>query len=710
MRKAAGKLDKTTAIKIILILSAFISILYTAIYAAGPKIESISMSPANPGWGQDFILTMQICDEDSGGAYIAVAISTQNTPSTPGSGKQIFLVGVGGVNVKSTYQNLWQGGELGYEAVSNVAYNEDSCTDCGGSNGGLRTLQYNLTMPNQSDLDSSACSVNTLYLLVGTAEYDLEGSSGGWPALTGCEMTVVSWPLPTPGAYSVSVNNRVEGTLAQVGDLVLYAVDYTYGNGTAIISEPMPGGGCLALVDYGPNPAPLGGSVSAPATGSTSGTLQWTMPSSTYNTSGTVWMLLQMTCSIATGTVIANTATGTNGAAVASSTASLTIGSSSLALQKTQSINTFMKLPGDLVTITYYLDYQIDGDRLEAVRMFDDTATGSYSSSPPLGWKFLPQGTYNGTWTISDTCGTGDRIITGSVTGNAMYPGLLLDDMAPANVQVCTGIVEADAMINPGDYPGADALIILRSNGYTDTNLREYSLILSLDTAPANGYIAYQKCQGTGSGSCNWPAAANPTGLTLTANTWYRTKTWMTQNGNDYVFQSKVWAVGQPEPTAYQLAWTDTGAATTDFNCGAGATYTDWRPGVVEQGNDQDGSTQDSYNNFFVLIPRTPANTTVYDTVPTGLTYQGSNPAGTLSGGMVNWTPGSITDQSGSYTWWATTSACGQSFTNVAGIAGLGAGTRSRHFQTRQHSMYYAFRRHSRVLPHLRSLRHRHLP
>jgi len=667
--------------KKVFILTAFIFILCTLAYATGPKVESISMSPPNPGWGQAFVLTMTICDQDSGQAYLAVAISTQNTPSTPGSGKQIFLVGVNGVNVKTTYQNLWQGGQMGYDAVSNVAYNEDTCTDCGvgGSpvNGGLRTLTYNLTMPDASDLGASACDgdASTLYLLVGTSEYNLDGSASGWPSLTGCEMNVVSWTVPAPPADSLTLNKRVEGVLQNVGDLVLFSVDYTYGNGPLTITDAIPGGGSLALVSVGPSSI-TGGSVTPPAVGSTSGTVTWTFPTSTYTKSGTVWMLLQMTTAMSSGTQVANTANGTAGSNNASSSATLTVGQAAISVQKIESQTSFIKATNATVTITYFLNYQVNGDQLKAYRAFDDTATGAYSSSPPAGWKFLPTSAgYNGTWTISDPCGTGDRIMTGSVTGSAEYPGILLDDPNPANVQMCTGIVEADAMINPGDYPGADALIILRSNGYNNANLRTYNLLLSIDTAPANSYIGYQKCTGIVSGSCVWypatPEAAT-LALTITANTWYRTKTWMTQNGNDYVFQSKVWLVGQPEPTSYQLTWTDTGAATTDFNCGAGATYTDWRPGVNEQGNDQDGTTQDSYNNFTVLVPRVAANATLFDTVPTGLTYAGSNPTAGTDGSMITWQLGNISDQSGSYTWWATTSACAQSFTNVGGIGATG--------------------------------------
>jgi hypothetical protein len=666
---------KIKAIKKFGLFLVILSFLFIPSLIQADGIISAAMNPTNPGWGQQFTLNISYCVDQYNAGALDVAISTSSTPQTTNTAGQVFLVSNLGIDVHSANPSP-SGGNIGYNIPIPSPF-IPNCTECSAGTGMMQTVQYTLTMPNAADMGSASCgsSITNLNLIVG-----LENSIMSWTAMTACDYKTLSWPLPTPPVNSISVNKTVNGTLALVGDLVLYEVNYTYANGSAAISDPIPGGGCLALVDFGPNPAPTGGSVTAPAIGSTSGTLSWTFPASAYTKSGSVWMLLQMTCAIATGTVINNTATGTSGSNESTSSASLTVGTVALSLQKSQSINTFLKLPGATVTETYYLDYQINGDVLKAIRLFDDNANGSSSTTPPPGWKFLPFNGTNGTWTISDTCNTGDRIITGSVPGIEDYPDLLLDNPAnESSVQMCdSGVIESDVMINPGNYVGSDALIIIRSNGQTGNLGYAFSLLLSLDTAPAGGYVSIQQC---GGGMCTWPAYVDPANLVITPNTWYRVKIVVSNNG--FHFQAKVWQLGQPEPTAYQLDWTDTSPDTTNPNWECpdmGGTNSDWRPGIGEEGNDQDGSTQDSYNNFLLYNERVSANTVLYDTIPTGLTYSGSNPSGATAGNMINWSLGNISDQSGSYTWWATTSACSESFTNVAGISGNGVDSPAAQF------------------------------
>jgi len=660
---------KTGAAKKGGLLLALLTILFLPSILKADGIVSLSMNPTNPAWGQQFVVNISYCGDQYNAGNLDAAISTNSTPQIPNTAGQVFLISNLGIDIHSVNPNQ-SGGNIGYNIPPPSPF-VPNCAECSGGTGELESVQYTLTMPNAADMGSAACgsSITNLNFIAGF-ENNIMNWSSTMPA---CDFQVLSWIVPVP-AQSVTVQKNVEGTLALVGDLVLYSVDYTYSNGAATISDPIPGGGCLALVDCGPNPAPTGGSVSGAVVGETSGTVSWTMPNTTYTKSGTVWMLLQMTCAIASGTVISNTVTGTNGSATSTSTTNLTVGTVGLTLSKAQSVNTFLKLPGSTVTITYFLNYQINGDVLKAIRMFDDDPNGAYNASPPPGWQFLPQNGTNGTWTISDSCNTGDRIITASVPAASQYPDLLLDDPAnESSVQMCdSGIIESDVMINPGNYPGADGLVIIRSNGQTGNLGYAYSLLLSIDTNPAGGYVGMMEC---GGGTCTWPAYVDPTNLVITGNTWYRVKIVVSNNG--FTFNIKVWQVGQPEPTAYQLVWTAPAAdqSNPNWECpDMGGTNTDWRPGIGEQGNDVDSSTQDSYNNFILYNERTSANTVLYDTVPTGLTYSGSNPAGSMDGSMLTWNMGNISDQSGSYTWWASTSACNQSFTNIGGISGTQAG------------------------------------
>ncbi len=662
MRKNIKKINILIEIIIFMLLLSG-----SLIYAGTPQVVSVNIAPANPGWGQQFILTLQMCLDEYNTNELLVAVSTSSTFQPANTGGQIFLVSKDGINIPDTNPNNASGGnDFGYVLAAPPSYG--NCNDCGGSGNqaGLATESYNLTMPSAQQM-GTACGATTLNLLIG-GDSSYFGSSN-WAALTNgaCSSsgsgTVLSWSLPTPPANSVTLDKRVEGVLQSVGDLVLFSIDYTYGNGPLTITDSLPGGGSLALVSVGPSSI-TSGSVTTPGVGATSGTVTWTFPNSTYTKTGTVWILMRMTTAMASGTSVPNTANATSGSTNDSASATLIVGQAAISVQKLESVSTFMKATNATVTITYYLDYQVNGDKLQALRAFDDTTTGTYgiTNKPPAGWKMLPYNTDYGTWTISDPCSTGDRILTGAGQSSS-YPAMLLDDPTPSNVQICTGIVEADVYINPGTYPGADGLVILRSNGQAGGNAEAYSLLLSIDTAPAGAYMAIQKCAGS---SCTYNGASSA--ITIVGNTWYRTKTYMTQNGNDYIFNAKVWQVGQPEPTGYQVSFTDTGAATTGFNCGAGATYTDWRPGVGNQSGDGNGTVQDAYNNFAILVPRVAANATLYDTIPTGLTYAGSNPGAATTNPMVSWNMGNISDQSGSYTWWASTNACAQSFTNVGGI------------------------------------------
>jgi len=492
-----------------------------------------------------------------------------------------------------------------------------------------------------------------------------------WQGLGACETGTsvgmpLAWDIPIPPA-TFTMRKRAEGVIQLTNDLVLFSIDYEYGNGRPTITDVLPGGGQLTLVSYGPNPMPPGGSVSAPPIGSTSGTISWTLPDRTGQhgiAQGTVWILMRANTNIAAGTNIANTATGTMGSINNSSTANIIAGQAAMTVTKLQSAST-VNFGG---RITYILNYQVNGSQLKAYRPFDDLPTGGYTNPPPPGWRSVPFKESNyGTWTIRDDCGTGDRYIYGqslSSYGQDQYPALLLDDPTPSNAQFCTGIIMADVMIDPVGFEGADALVILRSNGQTGTNSYAYALLLSIDTAPANGYIAIQRCEGE---NCGWYGGVSS--YQIVGNNWYRTKTEVTQVGNNYRFRAKVWRRGDAEPTNYQLDWTTTTNDATDPNwrC-TGGNWDDWRPGISEQ-KGASGDTRDAYDNFIVYVPRVAANTYVYDTIPTGLTSVGGLGSPTISGGIIRWSLGNLADVSGSLTWWATVNTC-DPVTNRASIDG----------------------------------------
>jgi len=623
------------------------------------------MVPPNPDFGQLVTITIEFCSNQQP-AELAIAISSSSTRLSAGSGGQVFVVSSAGIDVPRVIFTTDPISIVAFPGSGSGPYN---CQDCSNDSNSVRnTRQYVVHVPPRTMF--AGCNTTGLYLHVG-----MKDNGGGihrseWQGLGACETGTgvglpLSWNIPIPPA-SITLRKRAEGVIQLTNDLVLFSIDYSYANGQPQISDVIPGGGNLTLVAYGPNPVP-GGNVTAPAIGSTSGTITWTLPNRTgaYGTTeGTVWMLLRANTNIAAGTNIANTANATMGALNASSTANIIAGQAAISVTKLQSASTVNI--GD--RITYILNYQVNGSQLQAYRSFDDIPTGSvYTNPAPPGWRNIPFGSNYGQWTIMDDCSTGDRYLYGqslAANGQDQYPALLLDDPTPSNVQFCTGIIIADVMIDPVGFEGADGLVILRSNGQTGTNSYAYALLLSIDTAPAGGYIAIQKC---GGGSCSWNGASSA--YQIVGNKWYRTKTEVTLVGSNYRFRAKVWGRGDPEPAGYQLDWTTTTNDATDANwrC-TGGNWSDWRPGVSEQ-KGASGDTRDAYDNFMVLVPRVSANTTLYDTVPAGLINPGGAGSPATTSPIIRWNLGSLSDESGSYTWWATVNTC-DPVTNRASIDG----------------------------------------
>jgi uncharacterized repeat protein (TIGR01451 family) len=235
---------------------------------------------------------------------------------------------------------------------------------------------------------------------------------------------------------------------------------------------------------------------------------------------------------------------------------------------------------------------------------------------------------------------------------------MLINSGNPTNDQFCLGQIVCDAMIE-GSWNGADAQVIIRNNGKAGAANYSLAVVLSQDSGPA--YFTFQQiCCGAGPTYPGTQLTTNTPGIQL--NKWFRVRINVTKpNGTDYLYQAKIWARGDPEPTAYQISYTMVGGQTdANWRCDGLGNSTDWRPGVNEQGGD-DGSNpiMDSYDNFVVYKPLLAGNAVLYDTVPAGMTYggaPGSVPNSTNP--MVLWNLGNISDQTGSYTWWGTTSGC----------------------------------------------------
>ncbi|HNZ29495.1 MAG TPA: hypothetical protein PKJ42_05835, partial [Candidatus Goldiibacteriota bacterium] len=387
---------------------------------------------------------------------------------------------------------------------------------------------------------------------------------------------------------------KSEGILRKAGDLVMFSTDYSYTNGALSVEIPLPGAGNLELVSYGPDSI-TGGSVNAPAIGAASGAITWQFSDLTGTIGkkeGRAWILMEMINDAAVGTGYSCNATGSMAGT------SDEVSSASVMVNAVETENLSVSADSDYVhlgdVLTYTIDYDFSGGiELAAIRTFEDTPLGTYTSTPPAGWSFMPSNGTNGTWYVEDACDTGNRIIRGDAQ-NSQYPMLLIDD----NNNYCDSVIYSDFKIGYGTaaYMGSDAMIMIRHNGINGAGAKSYALLASVDSTPA-GMIQFQRCED----SCSWPAYTDDVDITL--NKWYTAKISAAKDG---LLNAKVWPKGDPEPAGWTLTWTDPNPIACDST---------WKPGIGEQSGDS-GDTQDSYDNFIAYGRTAMSGGAIWDSLP----------------------------------------------------------------------------------------------
>ncbi len=432
----------------------------------------------------------------------------------------------------------------------------------------------------------------------------------------------------------------------------------------------MPPGGVVRYIKAGPGAPVL---TSAPSAGATSGTVTWTFPDRTGISgiaSGSVWLLVSLVNPPATpGTVITNTAQGNMpGVGIKTSSVDVTVGQAAMTIKKYQSENNLNM--GQ--TITYTLEYEINGSNMKSYNSFDELVTGTRygdagewdssvgpgNGSPPPGWISLPYGTDEGVWEVVEPCGSGDKYLRGSASANQHYPALVL---AGANNTFCTGQIVADAMIEPAGYEGSDVQIVIRHNGLSGSSSYSIGLILSIDNTP--GKLSFQKVSG---GNPAWPTTTNA--VDIVGYKWYRVRIDVQQTGSYYTLKARIWPKGDPEPNVWHLIDSTNFPVDSTWRCDGLGSYNNWRPGIGEQRGDS--NVKNSFDNFVIYEPRTNANATLFDTIPGKINYIASTGplgAGSVNAGVISWNLGNIANESGSYTWWCIVNGCGI-ITNQAGL------------------------------------------
>lgn len=665
MKKCRINLIKTSVLSIIFVLLAIVPLF------SQPTITGFTMVPSNPGYGDNFTVNVTYCGQLFNDHTLVLAVSNKNTPQNArlsGTG-QVFLVSSRGINVP--FSSATGGEQIGRVVQTSPGSVPSDCTHCEGGSGKVFTKTFNLTMPAANAFPG--CNNTQFYIHIAMKDSNLAESewTTTWGGTCGAQDAYSSagWTIPVPPA-SYNINKRAEGVLQDVGDLLLFSIDYDYANGPLTLTDviPNPASGQFQLVSAGPI-----GMWSGPALGCTTpgcGTITWNLPTRAGvpgRASGTVWYLLRMTGDIPDGTVINNTINGNMpGPGVKSHTTSVTVGQAVVSLRK--SARDYTVNLND--TVTFYLEYSINGSKLVAYQPFDDMLTTTYNAGtgPPPGYQWESSPAQRGNWAILDDCGTGDKVLRGQ-SPTLTYPGIVYDG-GGSFASFCTGIIVVDTMI-AADYEGADSLIFIRSNNVPGTaGSIAYALGVSVDSnfGTAATQLGFQRCVGSPS-TCIWPA--NPLAATVPdveTNTWYRVKI---EAVSDYHFRAKIWKKGDPEPTAWQADWTDP-TPPANSSC-ASAT---WRTGFGQQGGDSGTYVNDYYNNFVIYTPRVSLNTSLYDTIPTNMTYLGylGPLAPTTTTPRLNWNLGSISNESGSYTWWGRANDCNP-ITNKSSIAGTGINT-----------------------------------
>ncbi|MBN2753428.1 MAG: T9SS type A sorting domain-containing protein [Candidatus Goldbacteria bacterium] len=629
---------------ILLILQVFA---VCAAFAAGPKIISAVMNPSNPKFGQEVTVTVEFCASKYSATAINIAVSSFSTKAPEGTVGQIFLVSSLGIDVPSENPNPY--GEIHYIAADSDIVAVNNCIDCGSdTNSRIITKQYVFHIPDISKFPG--CEISDFYLHVGLNDYFIRSSE--WIALDSCSSVSASWTIPYPGEVLELKNAKTEGKASLDGDLVLFSCDYAYTGGVLNIESALPADGKLKIVSCGPSEYVM----ASPTAGSQSGTITWVlqdrmgMPALS---SGRLWFTARLQKPPAVDDEkIAVPFNASLGSKTKSLSASLTVNQNRVLLNLSQSKSSAMI--GD--TVTYVINYAASSSALRFVDLFDNMQ-GIYTASvPPLGWKYVSDAGAYGTWSALSICSTGNKYLESSSVSN-VYPGMVLDDAVQSNAEFCTGTILTDVRIQPGSNPGADAQVIIRSNGLADTLNSMYSLLLSIDSSP-NGYVSFQKCV---NGNCTWPSYTST--FIINPDTWYSVKV---EASSEFYFSAKVWKKGEPEPSAWTLVYNDVNGLADGMNCSSGAS---WRPGINHQGYSSD--TKNNYDDFMVFNSGAGiiSGAVVYDTVPAGIIYLGNSNSGTITGDFLSWTIGTLAESSGAFTWWGKVNACG-SITNTAGFSG----------------------------------------
>lgn len=614
---------------------------------------SISLQPPAPVPGQTVTLSASYLNcNDTQPPYFVVAVSGGTTIEAFPVAGQEFLVynpNVGGAVTNGLPPTMDPcNGNPGCQ----MGWNSNQNTGLGGCV--AHAVTWTLTLP--TDLWYGG----TFNLVVGSKSDNINGLADANNSVTFTSFTI---PLPAP---AININKTSEYGTAAPGDLILFSIDYSFINAQGFdITDTVPPG--TTLVEAGP-PSVDNGAVSG------AGAVTWSLGAATSMLQGKVWMLVKVdTGGVAPppGTLIQNTATGTSTSValpVTSQSVPVTVGTG-FTLTKSASGATFTN--GQLVT--YVLSYQIP--QQQSLQFFDSydndtpntTLNGSitgYDSTTPYVYA-NPEGP--GGFTVLQDPNTGNNYIKAcsnaacdsTVSGN--FPTIL---RSSPPVSLCSSYtVQGDMMIPPNMATGADATMVIAANLSAPNVGDAYMVAISKDCGPGNFFL--QK-NNSATGTVTYPVTlcTGSLGMTITAGVWYTVKAEVSYVGASVVIMAHVWVKGTTEPTTWPINYTDP----------ASLPCTPRNGGQYLVGWQADGTSgMDYYSNLHLIASDPIPNPRVWDTLPAGETYVGSNLPVHQTGNVLEWDlggthPVSVFSLNSAVTWWGTVSCLNQNPVNISAV------------------------------------------
>ena len=155
------------------ILLTGVILLFSTLVFADAHVISVTMSPANPGFGDLVSITVNYCAQLYNDEYIAIAFSSQASKVSAdlsGAG-QVFVVSNRGVDVATSQPAAAPGGVIGYLANVQPGAVTSDCSDCSSGAGKLFTNVYAVHIPPASSFPG--CNISNLHLFVGMKDANL---------------------------------------------------------------------------------------------------------------------------------------------------------------------------------------------------------------------------------------------------------------------------------------------------------------------------------------------------------------------------------------------------------------------------------------------------------------------------------------------------------------------------------------------------------